>query len=617
VHVPPLGAAPAGLGGLAGADSFTVPELRDLQIWFNLAWFEPQALTQDPLAGLAARGRDFTEEDKAALAAAQADILARTLPAYREAAARGQIELSTSPYFHPILPLLVNTDSARVAVGAARLPLARFAHPEDAAAQVRMAMDAHETMFGTPPRGMWCSEQAVGEDVIPLLTDAGLEWTISDEIVLARSLSGTVRPEAAADDPLAAYFPYLLEREGRRLAIVFRDHTLSDLIGFAYQSWDSHQAARDLIGRLHEIRRKLEAANALGPHQAADGCERPLVTIALDGENAWEYYPRDGRDFLEALYEGLSGDPLLRCVTISEHLAESPARRTLPWLHTGSWIGGDLSTWVGDQAHGIAWDLLHRARDLVAQHGAPGTSPKVDEAWHHIHIVEGSDWFWWFGDRHHTELDHVWDLGFRRHLRDACRAVDETPPTELFYPLLAEAPSPASTMPSRPISPVIDGRRGWGGEGAPDEWTGAGSLVPDVPSTMQRAEGTKIREVRYGWCDSDLCLLVVPSSPSVLPGLEAEVRLTRAGDRDDIIIVLTLQPEGSVIATCTKGCEMMRSEAIIAAWDEVLEISVPISERLRSASTGALVLHLGRDGMVEHTFHTTALQVHGEGDSDD
>ena len=356
------------------------------------------------------RGRDYREDDKLALAHVQSDILARVIPAYQVAARRGQIELSTSPYFHPILPLLVNSDSARIGAGDTILPRRRFAHPEDAWEHVARAVAKHEQLFGSRPRGMWCSEQAVGEDVLPLLLRAGVKWTISGQTVLSRSLTGSAASMAATrgdavsggSGPRGAvssgaqqggarragaeasesslYLPYLLRREEGELAIVFRDHILSDLIGFGYQSWDSRDAANDLLGRIRAIGASyygesaaasdagaLPASGDVVREQGATGRQRiPLVTIALDGENAWEYYPRDGRDFLHYLYEGLAADPVIRCVTISEHLDRYPATEPLDWLHTGSWIGGDLRTWSGDPGHNAAWDLLHDARDLAA-----------------------------------------------------------------------------------------------------------------------------------------------------------------------------------------------------------------------------------------------------------
>jgi alpha-amylase/alpha-mannosidase (GH57 family) len=656
--------APHGWETCAGA--FTVDDLRDLQVWFNLAWFDPGALSVAPLSELVSRGSNFREEDKQVIARAQADILARTLPAYMEAAGRGQIELSTSPYFHPILPLLANSDSTRIAAPDTLLPPRRFAHPEDAAEQVMSAMDKHERVFGERPRGMWCSEQAVGEDVIPLLIQAGLSWTISDETVLARSLSGAAAPRDVLDsrdrlgaglvegrvsllDPASLYAPYRLERETGEIAMIFRDHTLSDLIGFAYQAWDSRDAAADLVRRLHELHAIANAsplaAGARGSLSAAERSRPPLVTIALDGENAWEYYPRDGRDFLRYLYEALSADPSLRCVTVSEHLRESPPIRSLGWLHTGSWIGGDLRTWSGDRAHNAAWELLHRARDFaaarrlpvpagatdlnagldpgpVAEPGAsPGPSPAgepgggqgpspetgPEAAWGHILVAEGSDWFWWFGDHHHTELDHVWDLHFRLHLQEVYHSLGEPVPVELFIPILEQAPSAFPAPPQGMLAPVIDGVAG-----DPAEWSAAGFLAVDVLSTMQRSEATKIREVRFGWRANDLCLLVVPGPSALLEGLEIELRVTRPGCEEGPVVRMILEEHGHVEVSCIQSTHLVGT--VEAVWKDVLEALLPLEATVaQAAGQMGLIVHIGRDRMTEHVFHSGGLVSIGNG----
>jgi alpha-amylase/alpha-mannosidase (GH57 family) len=655
-------------GWEACACAFAVDELRDLQVWFNLAWFDPQTLEAEPLADLVRRGRDFREEDKEALAHVQADILARTLAAYRGAADRGQVELSTSPYFHPILPLLVNSDSARIAAADTLLPPRRFAHPEDAVDQIERALVKHERVFGKPPRGMWCSEQAVGEDVIPLLIDAGVTWTISDETVLARSLSGAAAPRVATADaevgtasgslsPRALYAPYRLQRQGGEIAIVFRDHTLSDLIGFAYQSWDSREAAADLLRRLREIGATVFSSPSVAPGgggaplSATGRADIPLVTIALDGENAWEYYPRDGRDFLRYLYEGLSADPALQCVTISEHLRDSPPVRSLGWLHTGSWIGGDLRTWSGDRAHNAAWNMLHQARDLAASRREPtsrvttlgspagssmtfgspagssmgdnptgndrGETPSEDDdalsaAWRHILIAEGSDWFWWFGDHHHTELDHVWDLNFRRHLQEVFRSLGEPVPMELFLPLLEGGAATLPTLPRGPVAPTIDGLLGVGLDDPASEWGAAGILVPDLSSTMQLAQGTKIREARFGWHGERLCLLVVPERSSLLLGLEMELRIRGIIGEEGLAVRLALEENGHVGVSCT-GCPGVLAAAE-AAWGDVIEVSLPMdASTIADGGPMGLVLRIGREGMTEHVFHTAGLASLGWG----
>jgi alpha-amylase/alpha-mannosidase (GH57 family) len=597
--------------------AFSVEEIRDLQVWFNLAWFDPLSLETEPLAGLVRKGRDFEEADKQILAVAQRSILASTLPTYREAARRGQIELTTSPYFHPILPLLCNTDSARLGAPDAIVPPRRFAHPEDAREQIRLALDKHACVFGETPAGMWCSEQAVGEDVLPLLLQAGIRWTVSDETVLARSLGGAAPidhasraralppcdlPAGATTAPLGAsdlYRPYLLEREGETLTIVFRDHTLSDLVGFAYQSWDSHDAANDLLRRLREIRDNPE----LQHRQPGEG--PPLVTIALDGENAWEYYPRDGRDFLAHLYEGLAADDSLRCVTVSEHLAEHPAKRLLGWLHTGSWIGGDLRTWSGDRGHNVAWDLLHSARDLAdsrrsASDGGIGVD-QLETVWRHILVAEGSDWYWWFGNHHHTELDYVWDLNFRLHLQAVYRGLGKAVPLELFFPVLGETAATRSTAPLGPIAPAIDGA-----VSPADEWDDAGYLLPETFSTMQPSQITRIREVRFGWMESSLCLLLAPAEGVSLEGLDVEIRLTRIGVPDDSAVLLSVRQPGEVGVSYPEGTALAGSPE--AAWGDVLEVRLFMADdALTTPSSTGLVVRVGRQGLTEHVFHCNSL----------
>ena len=273
------------------------------------------------------------------------------------------------------------------------------------------------------------------------------------------------------------------------MAIVFRDHTLSDLIGFGYQSWDSRDAANDLLSR-HP---RAASARADGRQRRGGGRpgpkRPPLVTIALDGENAWEYYPHDGRDFLHYLYEGLAADPAhpLRH-GLRAPAASHPATEPLDWLHTGSWIGGDLRTWSGDPGHNAAWDLLHDARDLRGPPRRPAPAPPAssgrhaerrrrgraaaEAAWRHILVAEGSDWFWWFGEHHHTELDYVWDLEFRQHLQEVYRRLGEPVPVAALPARVRRGRGePARRCPQAPSSRSIDGRLtdedGWDAAGRP------------------------------------------------------------------------------------------------------------------------------------------------------
>lgn len=623
------------------AAAFSVDELRDLQVWSTLSWFDPIHLRDSPLADLVSRGRDFTESDKQTLAAAQADILVRVVPAYRRAEAGGHVELTTSPYFHPILPLLINTDLSRISRVDAPLPPRRFAHPEDAREQIRLAMEHHTATFGRPPRGMWCSELGVGEDVVPLLTEAGLAWTIADEGILGRSLGQDIArtDRGRVHEPDRLYHPYRLEREGRSLDIVFRDRVLSDLIGFTYRSWAPQDAAADLVRRLAEV------------NEGASGDREPrLVTIALDGENAWEYYQNDGHEFLSRLYESLVAEPGFRCVSVGEFLAENPPQRELPWLHTGSWVFADFSTWIGDPAHGPAWDLLHRARDRVtacreaaeaeaaptmpgdgaatALHpaapadggtAAPGgggaaasaraaaARPSVadlDEAWHHILVAEGSDWFWWFSAHQESGADYLWDLAFRGHLQEAYRCLGESPPTDLFAPLLPRDGARESAPPKDRFTPIIDGRIS-----SPDEWAHAGFRRAPQAGAMQTSQARILDEVQFGRDQENLYLLLIPGRGGFPAGTRMKVSLALLACTDGAAepvcayepsheLALEVNGPGSVDAKIAAlpshevGAEAPSSEEASspephAVFDTVVEVALPLA-RLRMQKEGAL-----------------------------
>src|SRR5712691_2537469 len=414
---------------------FTANDMRDLQVWFNLAWCDPVWVENDPgLAELKRKDRDFVEEDKAVLFEAQLERIRSVIPKYRELAERGQAELTFSPYYHPILPLICHVDSARTANPQIQLPERHFSHREDAERQIELGMGLFERMLGRRPKGMWPSEMAVGEAVVGLAENAKVDWMISDEEVLARSLEGPFN----RDENL--YQPKRVAREGGSVSMVFRDSQLSNVIGFDYQRMPSVDAARDLIGRLHRIRE-------------VQGDRDFLTVIALDGENAWEFYPRDGHDFLNALYTELDSSTDIITTTVSEFLAEHPPQQQLHHLHTGSWIGASLDTWIGDPEHNIAWDLLAETRDWLDAQARPKDSQQAALAWREVLITEGSDWFWWFSRKHDSGMDPIWDNQFRLHLRNVYKLMGARAPARLFQPIIKRAPTPERGVPAALISP--------------------------------------------------------------------------------------------------------------------------------------------------------------------
>lgn len=419
----------------------TPQDVRDLQMWSNLAWFGKEFRDGDvPLATgeiasvrrFHAQVRGFSLEDIDAMVAEQLKIMRAVVPVHRVLQDAGQIEVSTTPFYHPILPLLVDTDTATIDRPGSVNP-ARFARPEDAEAQLRLAVEHYTHCFGRSPRGVWPAEGAVSQQIVPLVAQSGVSWIATDGGVLAKSGRWGYRVVDA--DVLCQ--PYRAEEGAYSVSVFFRDAWLADTIGFHYQaSPDYGTAAREFLDQLKErFARRVT------------GDDDRLLTVILDGENAWSAYREDARPFLHALYGLLEVDREIQTVTFSEYLDGNPLRavRThgieshekVHQLFTGSWIdelgsarGVDLGTWIGEAEENRAWELLGAVRDEIDGHGG---SPATLDA---IYAAEGSDWFWWFGDDQESGNDPAFDDLFRRHLRSAYRALGAPPPPWLDTPIV-------------------------------------------------------------------------------------------------------------------------------------------------------------------------------------
>lgn len=427
-------------------EPFAEQDLRDLQMWFNLAWFAPQFQQGEvslpgrqsaTVARFIEQEGAFSEADIEEMLAEQYKILRAIVPLHRELQSRGQIEVSTTPFYHPILPLLYDTDSATIdRPGACKPP--RFHHPEDAEAQVARAVEAYRHHFGRRPRGMWPAEGAVSSQVMPILGRSGIDWIATDQGVLHKS--GLYGYDVTNPDTLNR--PYQAWSDGQALAIFFRDAGLSNLISFHY-----HRAYEDM-----------EAAAADWLEQVlrntADrfvGLEDRILTIALDGENTWNAYGPRAPAFFQALYRRLVESPEIETVTFSEYLrgdvrrrvAEHPAAglERVAELFTGSWIdevgsapGVDLGTWVGEPDENRAWGLLGEAREALAEAGA--TADTHQQAFEALYTAEGSDWFWWLGTDHAGQHNAEFEALFRLHLTNAYRLAGLEPPASLAHPLI-------------------------------------------------------------------------------------------------------------------------------------------------------------------------------------
>jgi alpha-amylase/alpha-mannosidase (GH57 family) len=476
----------------AAARRFSTDDLLDLQVWHKLAWVDPSYLEADPrVRRLVAKGEQFTEEDKSELRAIELELLNATIPAYRERAARGQIEISTSPFYHPILPLLCDTDVYKRTHPQSRMPRHRFMRSEDALEQLTRAADCHERLFGQRPVGLWPSEGSVSDAMVPLVAQAGFEWMATDEQILGLSLGITFTRDGRGrvDQPDRLYAPYIIGAGGAQVACGFRDHALSDLIGFTYAGWDTNDAANDFTNRLVEAGAAARAQNGGG---------EPTIFVILDGENAWEHFAGGGRPFLRALYQRLSTHADLRTVTMRE--ACRPAQRLLTGIFPGSWIDANFYIWIGHQDDQRAWSQLAEARETLAAPGAVEASA-LARAHEEVLIAEGSDWFWWYGDDHSSDHDLEFDDLFRRHLRNVYRLLEKPVPDELFVSnITVGAAAAAQADATGLISPQIDGE-----ETSYFEWLGAGLLeVREVAGAMHQADRRQaaLTAVRFGFDQS-------------------------------------------------------------------------------------------------------------------
>ena len=470
--------------------NWQLQDYSDLLAWHNLAWIDPLFWDDPEIATWLQQGQGFSLSDRQRIYSKQREIISRIIPQHRQMQETGQLEVTTTPYTHPILPLLADTNSGRVAVPAMQLPRHRFTWAEDIPRHLRKAWDLYEDRFGRQPRGLWPSEQSVSPAILPDIIKQGFEWIVSDEAVLGWTLKHFFHRDGAGNvlEPEVLYRPYRLETAAGELSIVFRDHRLSDLIGFSYSAMPPKQAAADLVGHLEAIARSLKQRQSTD----STSLEQPwLVTIALDGENCWEFYPQDGKPFLEHLYQTLSQHSQIQLVTVSEFLQQFPATATIPGnqLHSGSWVDGSFTTWIGDPAKNRAWDLLTQAREMLANH-PEATEENNPELWEALYAAEGSDWFWWFGEGHSSNQDAIFDSLFREHLCNIYQALNEPVPAILHQPVEVHAARPEH-RPTGFIHPVING------SGDEQDWDKAGRLeVGGSRGTMHQSSA--IQRLWYG-----------------------------------------------------------------------------------------------------------------------
>jgi alpha-amylase/alpha-mannosidase (GH57 family) len=541
-------------------------DLRDLQVWSNLSWMHPLLFEKDPeLAEFKAKGRRYTEEDKQWLLDRQRELLGQIIPLHRKLAERGQIELTTTPFYHPILPLLYDKRLAREAMPDVNLPSYRDGYPEDAEVHVRRAVESHEKHFGERPRGMWPSEGSVCQAMIPMLARHGLEWIATDEEILGCSTHGKVGRDSRGHvrHPELLYRAWKVAEGGSELGIVFRDHSMSDQVGFHYQRSPGTAAASDFLGKLHAI---------------GDACRHnpaTIVPVILDGENCWEYYPDGGVSFLRSLYQSAVRDPRVKPVKIGEFLRNSPPTDTLPRLFSGSWISHNFAIWIGHPEDNRAWDALHATRQFLVREASAGNHDPATlaRAWDEMYIAEGSDWFWWYGDDHSSALDALFDHLFRKHLRNVYTLLAHDPPGNLFTPISqAIQHRPIHDQPNSFLNVKVDGRSSY------FEWINAARYVcGNERGTMTLVSRGPLQAVWLGFSAERLLIRVDTEGGPASERL-AECSQLRVGFVDpaewEIVVQAPSVPRPSAYINHA-GQPSSNGTTVEVATDRILELAVP------------------------------------------
>lgn len=535
---------------------FGPQEFRDLQMLSQLAWFDEEFQDNDEqVRGLIAKGKGYSLEDQVLMGAKQREIVGLVIPQYKKMALSGQIEISTTPFYHPILPLLCDSDIATISHPFVPLP-PRFCYPQDARLQLEMARDYITETFGVAPVGLWPSEGSVSDQVLQIAASTGFQWAATDNGVLDRTLRTAATPDVT-------YRPYNWSQQGRQMKMIFRDHLLSDLIGFVYSGMNSAAAAQDFLDRIE--------ANCRG---ILAGGRDALVPIILDGENAWEYFEKSGRPFFRELYSRIQENRNMDAITVSEAFQRIPAE-PLDHIFPGSWISANFDIWIGAEEDNKSWRLLLEARQAY-DNAVDVPEDRRKQAHTELMISEGSDWNWWYGPEHDSANRIEFDQIYREHLANVYKALGIPPPPELSIPILkTEIVQAAHTAPTGRIDPNVNGVID-----SYFEWMGAGVYRVDARQGSMHGKRELVREVRYG-ANSEKIFVRVDFTDEPLEGVEIRLA-SKQGLKNEVFVV-----------GITGGAAAVYSGDGEAAYVEILELAIAASEE----KFGELQLSFWQNGL--------------------
>lgn len=573
-----------GVHGGFGASEYT-----DLATLFNLVWIHPVHRDEDrELSRLWRKEKGFTEREKTYVLDRQIEIMASVIPEYRRLVEHDGGELSSSPMYHPILPLLIDSRAANAALPGAALPSLPFAYPEDAMEQLTRGREVFRSLFGGYPQGLWPSEGSISPATLAMAAETGFRWAATDEILLSKAIGKRVYRDhhGVPHEPGWLYQPYDAPTPSGNLRMLFRDHHLSDLIGFEYSRWNASDAAEHFANILGHIYRNLSSIPLKYRKEAY------IVPVILDGENAWEYFPDSANGFLRTFLHRLSRlSPGVSFASVGEALEKFGPAEPLRSTPTGSWIDGTFNIWIGHREDHQAWEMLARVRGLwqrrydKVRNAGLGMPEELAAAREHLLVAEGSDWCWWYGDEHHTPHGPEFDRLFRNRIKAAYRELGETPPDSADIPIIRPDRIPAVrnhlVSPRGYIRPVINGRLT-----SYFEWSVATRHFP-VPEfgAMHRA-GTGVLSCLYYGFDECTLYFRLDLDPATLEPQASPLEIEFLFPAKNRKVRLVLFPSdgslracmGAIGENCAENRGAAMPEVLVAAFDKVLEMGIPFQE---------------------------------------
>lgn len=456
-----------------GINDFSLQEYADIMMLFNLVWFDPIWKKVFPeLREFEEKGANYNLEDRKRLIELNRKIIKQIIPTFKKYQDDGRIEILTSPYNHPILPILINPKDLKTPFLKHQLPDCKISLIVDVKEQVKMAFEKIKKTFEKEPQGIWPSEHCISQKTLDVLANLGVKWVISDESVLSNSLKKEfVRDfRGCYEDPYDVCSLYLYKtKQNKEINLIFRDSMIPNLISFEYPHHDSILCANDLFDRIKTVHDKLK--------NSPD--KKHILTIAMDGENSWESYPEDGSIFLERLYSLINNDKNIKTVLISNFINQNKnVEKPLKKVTSGSWVNQEFQLWIAEPTKNLAWQYLVQTRNDLKEAEKSGrlTKEQIKNAISEIYIAEGSDWFWWYGEPNNSGQDHIFDFMFREHLKNVYTIMERPIPSYLEMPLMSYMGKPLRT-PKRQITPLINGMAKDN-----DEWLYAGCIdIPDGP----------------------------------------------------------------------------------------------------------------------------------------